>query len=84
MPYHFIFPVIQFLIPALYIILLGSVETILKIVVLSWNYPPTVPAHTSYTLLNRAPMTINLKAGDLTEKQFISLQITALPSKGEE
>jgi hypothetical protein len=65
-------------------ILLGSVETILNIVVLSWNYPPTVPAHTSYTLLNRAPMTINLKAGDLTEKQFISLQITALPSKGEE
>ena len=63
--------------------LLGSSEAILKVAVQSWNFPPTVPPLTSHNLLLRAPLIIDLKVGDLVAKQFISLQITALPTKGD-
>ena len=54
----------------------------MQVSIQSWNYPPVVPGSTSVTVLDRQPTIVDLVAVDPTQKQFIGVYITALPTKG--
>ena len=54
----------------------------MQVSIQSWNYPPVVPGSTSVTVLDRQPTIVDLVAVDPSQKQFIGVYITALPTKG--
>jgi hypothetical protein len=62
---------------------LSSNQASVKISIQSWNYPPSIPALTNLSIVDRNYTTIDLKVDDLNNKQFVGVYITSLPKKAK-